>query len=92
MAVKLSPDDPRLPAGFTKHDALAIRSLTTGTANESQQKRALAWIINAAARTYDMSYRTNDRDTCFAEGKRSVGLQLVHIINLPMDVLEKKST
>lgn len=65
-------------------DTMAIKALATGTANDGQQKRALAWIINAVCGTYDLSFRpgeSGDRETAFAEGKRHVGLQIVKHIN-----------
>jgi hypothetical protein len=65
-------------------DVHALRALMRGDASEAQQKRALSWIINHAAATYDLSYRAGqdgDRDTIFAEGRRYVGLQIVHLIN-----------
>ena len=84
-----APPEPWLPAAFGLADATAIRALSTGTATADQQRRALAWIINDGAATYQPSYRPNDRDTAFAEGRRAVGLRLVTIINLPGDILAK---
>ena len=62
-----------------------MQALVTGTANEQQQKRALDWIINNACMTYHQSFRpgvNGDRDTCFAEGRRFVGNQIIRLTKL----------
>lgn len=74
---------PWHPADYD--DALigAVKALSTGTANDAQQKRALDWIIRTVCGTYDLSYRPDsDRDTVFAEGKRHVGMQIVKMMKL----------
>ena len=79
---------PWRPPGYEDADVAAIQALSRGTANMEQQKRALAWIIERAAGTYDMSYRPGgvdgERDTVFAEGRRFVGNQLVKMTKLKM--------
>lgn len=73
------------PAHYKKADIYALQALQTGTANEQQQKRALDWIINHACKTYDMSFRPGadgERDTCFAEGRRFVGNQIIKLTKL----------
>jgi hypothetical protein len=77
--------EPWHPAPYDDADTYAIKALAAGVANEGQQKRALEWIINTLCGTYDLSYRPGpegNRDTAFAEGRRSVGLQLVKQIKL----------
>jgi hypothetical protein len=77
---------PWRPPKYEEVDVIAIQALARGTANLEQQKRALAWIIERAAGTYDMSYRPGagegDRDTVFAEGRRFVGNQVVKMTKL----------
>jgi hypothetical protein len=77
---------PWRPPAYEEADAYAIQALGRGTANMDQQRRALAWIIEKAAATYDMSYRPGagegDRDTVFAEGRRFVGNQVVKMTKL----------
>ena len=77
---------PWRPPGYEDADVAAIQALSRGTANMEQQKRALTWIIERAAGTYDMSYRPGgpegERDTVFAEGRRFVGNQLVKMTKL----------
>jgi hypothetical protein len=82
MPVKKEPP-PYLPAEYTPADAISIQRLSMGKANEDEQKRALDWIINHAAATYQLSYRTDsDRDTVFAEGRRFAGLQIVKMLHM----------
>ena len=68
-----------------------IQALARGNASMDQQKRALAWIIESAAGTYEMSYRPGagegDRDTVFAEGRRFVGNQVVKMTKLKIGKL-----
>lgn len=70
-------------------DATALKRLADGTASPEQQQRALKWVIEGACATYDLSYRPGDRDTCFSEGRRFVGLQIVKMLKLNTSVLKK---
>lgn len=73
------------PADYEPHIIGAIKALASGNANESQQKNALAWIINEAAKTYDQPFRPGadgDRDTAFACGRMFVGQQIVKVMKL----------
>lgn len=66
-------------------DIMAIKALAAGKASEGQQKRALDLIIYKIASTYDMSFRPGldgERATCFAEGKRHVGNQIIRLMKL----------
>lgn len=64
----------------------ALRALNTGAASPEQQKAALQFIVEELACTYDLSYRPDSpHNTSFAEGKRSVGLQLVALLKQPMN-------
>ena len=77
------------PAEWSDADVYAIKALAAGNANEAQQRRALDWIIKAAARTYDVSYSpASDRETSFAEGRRFVGLQVVKLVNMPAEFIK----
>jgi hypothetical protein len=74
---------------FEVADAIALQALQSGTANGDQQKRALNWIINNAAGTYDWSFRPgdSDRDTNIALGRQFVGQQIVALLNAKIGVL-----
>ena len=85
-----APHAPYRPPPYELADVHAIRAAASGTADADQQQRAMRWIIEKAAGTYEPSYRPEgDRDTCHAEGRRFVGLQLVKFINMPGEVLDK---
>lgn len=80
---ELPKAEPWKPPHYADEDAGAIQALLRGEAMPHQQQRALAYIIETLCGTYDMSYRpSGDRDTCFAEGKRFVGNQLVKLSKL----------
>lgn len=77
------------PAPYAKADVAALQALQAGNANEGQQKRALRWIIENAAATYDMSYRPESaRDTDFAEGRRFVGNQIVKLLKISISIIK----
>lgn len=77
------------PADWSNADAGAIQALTRGDAPPDLQQRAIKYIVEVLCGTYDMSFRQNDRDTCFAEGKRFVGLQLVKLSNVNLAVFKE---
>lgn len=70
-------------------DAGAIQALLRGEADAGQQKRALEWIINAAAGTYEVSYVPDSDQTIFAEGRRFVGLQIVKLMKLNLNTMSR---
>lgn len=82
---------PWLPASYTTADVSAIQALYRGEADEYQQKRALRWIIETAARTYDEQYYPeSSRDTDYALGMRKVGQQIVKLTKLDLSALKAK--
>ena len=72
---------PHVPADWANADVGALQALQRGDATKGQQQRALKFIVEQLACTYDLSYRPNG-GTEFAEGKRFVGLQIVKLLNL----------
>lgn len=91
MVIRHPKNAPYLPPPYDAADAFALKALQAGTANEAQQQRALRWIIETAAATYDLPYRPNqdggDRDTAFAAGKMFVGQQIVKLLNIKPELL-----
>lgn len=83
------PPEPWLPPGYTIADAQAVRALAQGVAEPEQQRRAMRWIIDRCAATYQDTHFPTDADRCFANGRRFVGLRLVSIINMPGELLAK---
>lgn len=84
---------PILPPAWDLADASAIQALHRGEATPDQQQRALKWIIESAAGTYDMPYRPGgddgNRDTLFALGKQFVGQQVVKLLKLNLSALRR---
>ena len=80
------------PPVYEAADVTAIQQLERGEAGPEMQKRALSWIINNVAKTYDMSYRPGDtHDTAFHEGRRFVGNEIIKMLKLdPSKVRGKK--
>lgn len=71
--------------------ASAFQSLQRGDASPHLQRIALAWLIERAAMTYDLSYSPDgERATSFAEGRRFVGLQVVKMLKLDVEKLKKE--
>lgn len=72
---------PWQPVPYDDAITAAIRALNTGTATPEMQQRALKWIIETAAGTYDQPFRPGGQDgareTDFACGRMFVGQQIV---------------
>lgn len=83
---------PLIPHDYEPADVRAFQMLAEGQADARQQKRVLQWLINACG-TYDEPFRPGgpegDRDTAYACGKRSIGLQVVKLLKLNITALEK---
>jgi len=90
----LATRSPWLPADWEQADVSALQALLKGEATPDQQKRALDWIIVSAAGTYEQSYRPGgqdgERDTCFAEGRRFVGNQIIKALKISLYALRNR--
>lgn len=101
MAVKPEPGETPRPKGPWPRArppvpvTVALKALHAGAASPEQQRMALVWIVNIAAATQGLSYQPGhdgDRDTCFMEGRRFVGRQILDEIELPAETLRKRNT
>lgn len=71
------------PPPYYLDDIRAIQALASGSASAAEQKRALDWIINVAAQTYDEPFVPGQEDVrAYMLGRRSVGLAIVKLIKL----------
>lgn len=81
---------PYTPADFSPLDITAVQALARGDADAKTQQRALKWIIERAALTYDLDYRPDSRDHAFASGRRFVGLEIVRMLKLDAGEVVKR--
>lgn len=82
------------PPAWDIADGGALQALARGDADEHAQRRALKFIVEELAGTYEVSYRPGlegERDTAFAEGRRYVGLQIVKLLKINLSQLRKKA-
>lgn len=70
-------------AEYTDADLYAVRAVARGNANPEQQRRAIDWVIRRACQTYDEQFVPDSpRVTDFLLGRRSVGQQIIKLINV----------
>ena len=82
--------EPWHPAAYDETHVHAIQALATGEAGPIEQKRALDWIINQAAQTYDEPFHPDkSRVTDYVLGRRSVGLQIVKLLKLKPGIIAR---
>jgi len=67
-----------------------MQALARGEANSDQQQRALKWLIEQAAGTYEFQFYPSDRDTSFALGRGFVGQQIVKLLKLNLSSLRRQ--
>lgn len=85
------PAKPWMFAPYDDADVSALKAMRHGHATPEQQQRAMAWIIECAARTATMSYdeeHAGNRD--FNEGCRHVGRQILLLANMKTAVNEEQ--
>lgn len=69
----------------------ALKALNDGTADAGQQKLALEYIIHVVAKRYELTYfPDSDRDSAFAAGKAYVGDQILKLVSLKADEIQKE--
>lgn len=83
------PIGPHMPAEYELADVSAVQAIHTGTATADQQARALKWIIEIAAGTYDAHFYPDARLTDFALGRAFVGQQIVKMLRLNVSALRR---
>lgn len=80
-AIKKPP--PYFRCDWDVADASALQALAAGTADATQQKRALDFVIRQGAATYDQSFQPGMPDaTSFMEGRRFVGTKIVELLQV----------
>lgn len=73
-------------------DASAIKALMAGTADATQQKRALDWILKKACALPEWAYQPgeNDRDTNIALGRQFVGHLIMKLVHINLAAMPRK--
>lgn len=92
-AKKLPATTVWAPPIWDNADAGSLQALARGDADEHAQRRALKFIVEELAGTYEVSYRPGvdgERDTAFHEGRRYVGLNIVKLVKINLSQLRKK--
>ena len=88
---KITPSAAYAPAPWEPADAKALQQMAIGEATPEQQKRALKWIVEQAAATYDQPFRPGDNgETQFACGRMFVGQQIVKLVKVDLLALQRK--
>lgn len=78
-------------ADWDDADAAALQALERGEATDAQQKRALAWIIEQGAATYQVAWEPDsERASSFEAGRRFVGLEIVKLLKLNLQSIRSK--
>lgn len=75
--VKKLPVDQ--PAPFTDQIQAGLKAMARGTASETQQVAVFNWLIKDAAGIGVQSFRSDPHETAFAEGRRFVAIQIIHL-------------
>ena len=79
------------PPRYGLKDIRAIQAVAAGSANADEQKRALDWIVHAAAQTYDEPFVPGRDDVrSYVLGRRSVGLAIVKLLRLKPDAFRNE--
>lgn len=74
---KLLPVDQ--PAPYTAQVQAGLKGLQAGTATPGQQAAVFEWLVRDAAGIGRQSFRTDPMQTAFAEGRRFVAIQIIHL-------------
>lgn len=81
------PDD--LWLAEHKSNIRAIQAVWSGTANEGQQKNALAFILEHLCNRTGNQYYASERDSVFAMGKKFVGDHIAGAINAKLGQIKE---
>ena len=90
MTKKTLAAGPIVPADWELADASAIQAMQTGEASPDQQKRALKWLIEHAAATYQFHFYPTERETAFSLGRAFVGQQIVKMLRIDLASLRRR--
>jgi hypothetical protein len=79
------------PPAYEDLDVRAMQALAAGDASETEQQRALQWIIEQACAVYDEPFRPGDPSVVnYMLGRRSVGLAIIKLMKLSQEIFNDK--
>ena len=67
------------PAPFTMQVHAGLKAMASGTASEGQQVAVFNWLVKEASGIGTQSFRKDPMETAFAEGRRFVAIQILHL-------------
>lgn len=80
-------------AAVTEAEGFAVKAVAAGTASETQQRLFFDFVLTRLARVDEPSFAREadggERVTNFCEGRRSVGIALRALRDLPVEHLRK---
>lgn len=82
--------EPWMPAPYDAPDVAALQALQEGNASEMQQKMGLAFIVKTLGMAYEHTHYPDERNTCFANGRRYVALQIIKMLQLDPKTMQPK--
>lgn len=84
--------EPWKPPYYNKADAGAVQAMFRGEASPEQMRRGMSFIVRNLCGYHDLSFRPDqfggERATCFAEGKRFVGTEIVKLNEIDLSKLK----
>lgn len=86
-------DPPLALPEYELADAMAWKAIHAGTADEHQQRRAFDWLIRKLCPVGASSHRGEaTHDAAVMEGRRIVGIHLLHFVTAPVEALRSGAT
>lgn len=85
MTIAVESTNPVLPPRVSVAEITALKAIFAGSASEQQQKAGMAWIVHQAAGLDFLAWypgSEGQRASDFAQGKRSVGLNIKRVIEM----------
>lgn len=87
-ALAIASEKPYEPPKYNEQDVIAMQRVFAGEGTKDQQSHVIRFIVENICDAHGMSYRPNERDTAFAEGKRFVGLQIAKLCTINLEAVE----
>lgn len=73
------------PAPYAVVVQAGLKAMMAGNASPNQQQAVFDWLVKDAAGIGTQSFRTDPMETAFAEGRRFVGIQILHLTSKELE-------